>query len=1105
MHPVSPTRTGAGSRPSPAPDSPAPEDEEHSGSQQPPVRMLDKQVPLFHEGPSLAIHQLLGRSVSRQDVRSVDLAAPSGQVSQYEATRTFARALLACDLAMDSRPSSSVPRLVAVCRDLLTRSPAPADLETPGSLEAQLESGHRRQWVPAGFSGCQPLPPPPPPPGPLDWIEWESFAYDNEVLRLLIGHRRDLDLALPPLSFFVRHLYRNRSLFVPLFEQLSGVQQRELLGMTSLQERALSGDEEMALWYRQACRAHQRVPDNDHLWALCRQPTSGGSLLSPCFALIDEQQQLAVAHGWIRELVLKVAPRDARVLAIAVDSRDPDQERRTITLYNRLAGRRSAALADALLAQGAAFQAVLLFLYARNDQDDSLRALGTVLTEARERGMAPDRRILALPDNRGLFLTHYLFMDPGYVALRLLAPFMDSGQPALAGDGSGPGAGTHPLHRVHLCVTGPRATFFTGGSMVPDSRAAIRLLWESGGPELMLELILAAQNRGEVAWWVWLLQCLQQFPGLRSRLAQDRRASAVRVGHRREAGVALPRQLEQRMGTRRRGETGSDRLPAMLERFWDPFAPLASATQQRGLLQAIIDWQGVASAGSESDGRWQGSLLDGVLILCQPGPCRWLLGQLLGGAAPLWCQWRQRLFDGRSTAFRQLQDLLVASGCGEAPLARSFDLRLYHQLSSPQWWPGCRDPRSCLTAAHHPALFGQPASGVYGRTVWFRTRQGVLRLKLHKKGEALMDLLREPLTLLFLTAHEAGRALLGQRPGSLGCGWLADWTGWLAGRGLDPAEQQALRDSVEQAEDGAVWAVVLHTPDEGYHQYAHRPDSRGRTGASLDGIALAAHDSGTLLRHGLVPINLLPLCHQLPYGHERRWGGRCAWQFLQPGGPGVVQDWNGTGTGQGNVARAPYGLRDWADVRSLESVELDAAVGCREKRWRRGTVQLNEAGKLLTGLALLVARLHSDDFDGANPQRVAADRERIRGQLETVFCAFLEGMTANVQAVVAWQSQPETARLLEAAARQLVFWCESRPSPCFEQHLRAGTLPDDIPCDEISIPVQDAPLRASMLKDNTLMDHRMTWPLKQLSALIYLTLGHALAAAEQAPAGSHRT
>ena len=380
-----------------------------------------------------------------------------------------------------------------------------------------------------------------------------------------------------------------------------------------------------------------------------------------------------------------------------------------------------------------------------------------------------------------------------------------------------------------------------------------------------------------------------------------------------------------------------------------------------------------------------------------------------------------------------------------------------------------------------------------GRSVWFRTDQGVVRLKLQKKGELLVDLLREQWALEFLAGDSRRLALQGVRPEPLGCGRLPDFAGWLASSGLDLASQQALADAVQLTVDGAVWGLVLRTPDEGYHHYVHQPDVRGNPQAALGGLELAARDAGVLLREGLVPTNLLPLYHRLPECSDADKAGGSPWQFLHGNEQGVISDWDGKATDHGNVARAPYGLRDWADVRSLDSMTLDSVLGCPEQRWHSGAVRVNEAGKILTGLVLLAARLLSGDFDGTHPAVVDAQRERMARVLHQLFTAFLEGLAQEPQVVALWQQQVQKAGLLEAAARQIVFWCETGEAPAFEQHLRAGTLPCDIPRHYEPILSQGRSIQASSHSRHSLMDHENGYPLRQLTALIYLTLAHAIA------------
>ena len=80
----------------------------------------------------------------------------------------------------------------------------------------------------------------------------------------------------------------------------------------------------------------------------------------------------------------------------------------------------------------------------------------------------------------------------------------------------------------------------------------------------------------------------------------------------------------------------------------------------------------------------------------------------------------------------------------------------------------------------------------------------------------------------------------------------------------------------------------------------------------------------------------------------------------------------------------------------------------------------------------------------------------------------------------------------------MVFWCETGELPSFAQYLADGSLPCDIPCDYDVLPNWLAPWRSSVFRKNTLTDHRRLYPLTQLTALIYLVLGHGLAASRKA-------
>ena len=988
--------------------------------------------------------------------RRVQTCAPAPAVlsTRQQALRNFARELLACDLLLDlgGRSRASLSRLLTDCRALLADD-RPAG---QGSIE------------------------------PLGWLHLEPFVEKTEVLRCLIRYRHVLRLPAPSSQCLARDLFTRGKLeyFEVLFNDLSEDAQRQLLTRADIQEQAVARSEEVAAWYRQACQERGMAPDYDQLWARCLSPELTDLVSTPCFALLPVDEQLARTTAWLQGLQDQLADNGGTVLPLAYDYRaDAGAEERAVNLWLRLVENQPERLRQWLLALDASSLALVLFVYARNNgrhgRDDALQALqalGQQLKAVLQQGALPDRRLLALPDNSGRFLAHYLFSSRDDLALTLLLPFSQPGQLSVAGDGSGPGAGTHPLHGAYLyaldCFPCHKAFCFAQGSAVADSRGTALRLLDLMGEQAVLEMALGAANRGNPGWWVWLLQCLQCCPRLAVQLLEDPRARRAEVQL--APGIAVP-------------------LAVMLTRLWQPFAPLRTPEQQQGLLQETLALAR-EQAAMDSDAIWK--LLDASLILCQPQPCRWLLQQLLTEKDPLWHQLRGRFFDGHSRQFRQLRNAVVAGWCpvAEEGTGGRFECAIAEQLARPCFQPQAREPHARLDAQAWPALFSQSAAGTYGRTVWFRTDQGIVRLKLHKKGEPLADLLREQLSLKFFADPDNGLALHGLRPEPLGCGWLPDFARWLTDSGLDKATQQTLMNSIELGADGAVWGVVMRTPDEGYHHYAHQVAAGTGLEGALEGIRLAARDAGVLLRRGLAPTNLLPMYHRPPDSADLSDSSEEVWQFLHYRASGVIRDWNGSATDHGNVARAPYGLRDWADVRGLDSMTLDSADNCPEQRWQRGAVRVNEAGKLLTGLVLLLARLQAEDFDCTCAQTVQANRDRMRHRLGELLGAFLEGLTADSTAVVAWQRQAQESGLLEAATRQIVFWCETGQSPSFEQHLRAGTLPCDIPRDYDSIPVQSTPLNFSLHRKNTLMDHEHQYPLKQLTALIYLTLAHAIAA-----------
>ena len=103
-------------------------------------------------------------------------------------------------------------------------------------------------------------------------------------LRFFLKYRHALQLPEPSLSGLVA-LYgeSQRAAFEALFNELSAGQQRELLTMDSMQEKALWGSESLGRWYRQACEARGLPLDRDLLWERCRAPEVVDLIATPCF------------------------------------------------------------------------------------------------------------------------------------------------------------------------------------------------------------------------------------------------------------------------------------------------------------------------------------------------------------------------------------------------------------------------------------------------------------------------------------------------------------------------------------------------------------------------------------------------------------------------------------------------------------------------------------------------------------------------------------------------------------------------------------------------------------------------------------------------------
>ena len=334
---------------------------------------------------------------------------------------------------------------------------------------------------------------------------------------------------------------------------------------------------------------------------------------------------------------------------------------------------------------------------------------------------------------------------------------------------------------------------------------------------------------------------------------------------------------------------------------------------------------------------------------------------------------------------------------------------------------------------------------IYGRSLAFPSTevpQGFRRFKFlkqqHGATEDWHDFIREQPQLDFFRTHkELGleSALLKPR----GIYHLTNALNKLKACGL-PDETLA---TIALEPDGS---ALLHVFDDEkntrlYHHYPY--ETQGVPGlsvqASFDGLRLFARDAGRLWQHNFQAPDTLSSFHNS--ANKRAWvptpifGGHSV--------PGTVGEWNAQD--YPNIAPAPVGMRDWADVRSFTeqtSVSFGTArLYNTTHREGQGELRITELGRAFYGLVFhwLRVRHDTDNLDYTNTEQMNQLQEELVTIAADLFgCAY--GMKPEAMKAKICREFP--AESPTRGALECGYWCD--PKVRYVQDIKSGRFPDEV-------------------------------------------------------------
>ena len=342
-------------------------------------------------------------------------------------------------------------------------------------------------------------------------------------------------------------------------------------------------------------------------------------------------------------------------------------------------------------------------------------------------------------------------------------------------------------------------------------------------------------------------------------------------------------------------------------------------------------------------------------------------------------------------------------------------------------------------------LINSRHSKVYGRSVAFpatEVPQGYRRFKFlkqrHGSTEDWHDFIREqPQLDFFRTCKELGleSALLKPR----GIYRMTNALNKLKACRL-PDETLA---SIALEPDGSALLQVFDDEKNTslYHHYPY--ETEGVAGlsvqASFDGLRLFARDAGRLWQHNFQAPDTLSSFHNA--ANRRSWVPTPF--FAGQNIPGTLGEWNAQD--YPNIAPAPVGMRDWADIRSF-SEHTTYSFGMTKNYFTtsckgQGEVRITELGKVFYGLVInwLRVRHDTDSLDYKNAGQMDQLREELVKLAADLFGSAYKINPAVMRAKILKEFPSES---LIRAVLECGYWCD--PKLRYVRDIKTGRFPDEV-------------------------------------------------------------
>ncbi len=243
--------------------------------------------------------------------------------------------------------------------------------------------------------------------------------------------------------------------------------------------------------------------------------------------------------------------------------------------------------------------------------------------------------------------------------------------------------------------------------------------------------------------------------------------------------------------------------------------------------------------------------------------------------------------------------------------------------------------------------------------------------------------------------------------------------------------------------DGSAYVQVLDDDEDTrlYHRYPY--DIEGEDGlsitASFEGLRLFARDAARLSREGFQAPDILATFHNSE--DVRGWvptpffNGRSV--------PGTLGEWSAQD--YPNIAPAPVGVRDWADIRAFcEHTSANFGVN----PWFDSTpaevqsrLRITEIGKTFYGLVINWLRVRHDTnrLDYKNPQHMTELSEELTLISSELF-GIAHGQEPGVIAEKIRSVFPKEA--LGRTALECGYWCD--PNFRYVEDFKSGRFPEEI-------------------------------------------------------------